>query len=492
MAKTEQKPPRKPGQAQSEAESLPLVDPEIASEPAEKPGFDPEEAAKRFQSQMNSIEEADWGTRAQIYLYRTEPIIDRTRGGDKKYIMCYHEPINEDKVLIEHGSGKYKAMLAFRKQGDGKADELAAWYFSILNPKFPPKIPPGEWLDDPRNKKWAWAKQYGAIDPTAPAPAAPSAIGDMVGAFQVFNQIEETASRRAKEAQPATPPAPAAPATDPMLAAMTLAEKLLTIRADNPMVTMMSEQLTAMRAELAAQRARSDMLTDKLSEKAKEADKPADPLLTIKTIFETFKSVRNEAADIMPGNGGRSRLGPWMEFFQPVLPSLMETLKPVAVAIAQQAMAPNPAQQHAAGQPQQPPNSMGRTGVYMPAPPPQPQDFGAFLDLITPRMLHFLRDYDDPAPSFASWLHDGWGETAQRAIDTIVSFGGPPALIAWYRTSKYWPAIAPIEPQFTEFLAAVIAWKPEPDESDAEEPTPPVDATAAPIIDLETDSEQGN
>jgi hypothetical protein len=65
-------------------------------------------------------------------------------------------------------------------------------------------------------------------------------------------------------------------------------------------------------------------------------------------------------------------------------------------------------------------------------------------------------------------------------------------LIAWYRTSKYWPAIAPIEPQFTEFLAAVIAWKPEPDESDAEEPTPPVDATAAPIIDLETDSEQGN
>ena len=141
MAKTEQKSPRKPGQAQSEAEALPLVDPEIASEPAEKPGFDPEEAAKRFQSQMNSIEEADWGTRAQIYLYRTEPIIDRTRGGDKKYIMCYHEPINEDKVLIEHGSGKYKAMLAFRKQGDGKADELAAWYFSILNPKFPPKIP---------------------------------------------------------------------------------------------------------------------------------------------------------------------------------------------------------------------------------------------------------------------------------------------------------------------------------------------------------------
>ena len=269
---------------------------------------------------------------------------------------------------------------------------------------------------------------------------------------------------------------------------MSLAKELLTIRADNPMVTMMSEQLTAMRAELAAQRARSDMLTDKLSEKAKEADKPADPLLTIKSIFDTFKSVRSEAAEIMPGNSGRSRLGPWMEFFQPVLPSLMETLKPVAVAIAQQAMAPNPAQQHAAG-----PAPQIQPSAYKPAAPaPQPQDFGAFLELITPRMLHFLRDYDDPAPSFASWLHDGWGDVAQRAVDTIVSLGGPPALIAWYRTSKYWPAIAPMEQEFTAFLADVIAWKPEPDESDADEPAPPADATAAPIIDLESNSEQGN
>jgi len=254
------------------------------------------------------------------------------------------------------------------------------------------------------------------------------------------------------------------------------------------MVTMMSEQLTAMRAELAAQRARSDLLTDKLSERAKETDKPADPLAMVKTIFETFKSVRNEAADIMPGSSGRSRLGPWMEFFQPVLPSLVETLRPVAIAIAQQAMAPNPAQQHAAG-----PAPQIQPSAPKPAtPPPPPQDFGAFLDLITPRMLHFLRDYDDPAPSFASWLHDGWGDVAQRAVDNIVALGGPPALIAWYQTSKYWPAIAPVEQEFSKFLADVIAWKPEPDESDAEEPTPPVEATDAPIIDLETDPEQGN
>ena len=480
MAKTAPRPPKEGPIAVEEAPPPPQIQTETAPPRAPR---DPEKSAATFWGRMKTISAADWGTRANVYLYRIEPITDRLRGGDKKYVMCYGEPISEDRVMIDQGSGRYKAILTFKKPAAESGDEMDSTYFDILNPKFPPKIPPGEWLDDPRNKKWAWAKQY--AEPTPGAPAAASAIGDMVGAFQVFNEIQKTTSENMKQNQP---PPPTAPAENPMVTAMSLAKELLTIRADNPMVTMMSEQLTAMRAELAAQRARSDMLTDKLSEKAKEADKPADPLLTIKSIFDTFKSVRSEAAEIMPGNSGRSRLGPWMEFFQPVLPSLMETLKPVAVAIAQQAMAPNPAQQHAAG-----PAPQIQPSAYKPAAPaPQPQDFGAFLELITPRMLHFLRDYDDPAPSFASWLHDGWGDVAQRAVDTIVSLGGPPALIAWYRTSKYWPAIAPMEQEFTAFLADVIAWKPEPDESDADEPAPPADATAAPIIDLESNSEQGN
>ena len=469
MAKIEPKLPRKPTRDQPPAELLPPSGSEIAPEPTEKPGFDPEEAAKRFQNQMNAVEEADWGTRAQIYLYRTEPIIDRTRGGDKKYIMCYHEPISEDKVLIEHGSGKYKAMLAFRKLGDGAANELAAWYFSILNPKFPPKIPPGEWLDDPRNKKWAWARQY--ADPVAATPAASSAIGEMVGAFQVFNEIEKTASQRAKENQPPAPP-PAAPTENPVAAALSIAKELLTIRADNPMVTMMSEQLTAMRGELSAQRERADRLMEKLAEKNEKAS-TSDPLATVKSIFDTFKSVREQAAEVMPSSGGgRSRLGPWMEFFQPVLPSVMEMLKPVAVALAQQSVQPNPA-------PQPQPNRVA------PVRPPQ-HDFAAFLDRLTPHMLHFLRDYDDAAEAFAQWFHDGYPE-AQGAVDTIVSVGGVPALIAWYKTSKYWPSIAPIEPAFTKFLADVIAWRPEPDE--AEETAAPADATEQPIIDLEAEAD---
>jgi hypothetical protein len=268
--------------------------------------------------------------------------------------------------------------------------------------------------------------------------------------------------------------APAAAAENPMVTAMGLAKELLTIRADNPMVTMMSEQLTAMRAELAAQRVRSDMLTDKLSEKAKQEDKPADPLQTIKSIFDTFKSVREQAADVMPSSGGRSRLGPWMEFFQPVLPGIVDMLKPVAVAIAQQGSQPNPA----------PRPQIQQT----PAAHPPQEDFGTFLDLITPRMFHFMRDYEDPAPEFASWFHDGWGPTAQRAVDTMAAMGGVPALMNYYRTSKHWPQISGIEPQFTRFLADVIAWRPETEEPE----TPPADATEQPVIDLEAEPAEAN
>jgi len=438
----------------------------IPGPPQEPPAPQKRDAPERgqtFWAAMKRVSSADWGARANIYLYRIEPITDRLRGGDKKYVMCYAEPISEDRIMTDQGSGRYKAILTFRKPASQTGDEIDAIYFDILNPRFPPKIPPGEWLDDPRNKKWAWAKQY--VDPPA---APPSQANTLIEAMQAVNEIRRTTVEETRQN------APAAPATDPMLAAMTLAEKLLTIRADNPMVTMMSEQLTAMRAELATQRARSDSLMDRLSEKNNAPAPTVDPLTAIKSIFDTFKSVRAEASEIMPSGGGRSRLGPWMEFFQPVLPSLMDLLKPVAAAVAQQAMQPNPA-----NGPQRIPQ----------AAPPQQQDFGAFLDLITPRMIHFLREYENPAPEFAAWLHDGWGETAQRAVDTIASMGGVPALIGWYKTSKYWPTLAPIEQQFTEFLNAVIAWHPEADEPEAK---PPIDATAEPVIDLESEPAETN
>jgi hypothetical protein len=419
-----------------------------------------------FFDKVAEIPKDDWGPRARIKIYRTEPSIDRVSLGKKRYVRDSLQPIDEDAIkrATWGGSGSYRLYLTYKAPNEREGKELDSVEVDILDTEYPPRLEPGEWLDLPENAKWKWAK--GLLEPPPPVPQTP--MSSIVEVMNATNEIRKTAIEEMRQA------APAAAAENPMVTAMGLAKELLTIRADNPMVTMMSEQLTAMRAELAAQRARSDMLTDKLSEKAKQEDKPADPLQTIKSIFDTFKSVREQAADVMPSSGGRSRLGPWMEFFQPVLPGIVDMLKPVAVAIAQQGSQPNPAPRP---QIQQTPS----------AHPPQ-EDFAVFLDLITPRMFHFLRDYEDPAPEFASWFHDGWGPTAQRAIDTINGMGGVPAVMNFYRASKHWPQISGIEPQFTKFLADVIAWRPETEEPE----TPPADATEQPVIDLEAEPAEGN
>jgi len=411
------------------------------------------------------IPKDDWGPRARIKIYRTEPSIDRVSLGKKRYVRDSLQPIDEDAIkrATWGGSGSYRLYLTYKAPNEREGKELDSVEVDILDTEYPPRLEPGEWLDLPENAKWKWAK--GLLEPPPPVPQTP--MSSIVEVMNATNEIRKTAIEEMRQA------APAAAAENPMVTAMGLAKELLTIRADNPMVTMMSEQLTAMRAELAAQRARSDMLTDKLSEKAKQEDKPADPLQTIKSIFDTFKSVREQAADVMPSSGGRSRLGPWMEFFQPVLPGIVDMLKPVAVAIAQQGSQPNPAPR---------PQIQQTPSAHFPQ-----EDFAVFLDLITPRMFHFLRDYEDPAPEFASWFHDGWGPTAQRAVDTINGMGGVPALMNFYRASKHWPQIVGIEPQFTQFLADVIAWKPE-----GEEPPPAqTDATKQPVIDLEAQPAEG-
>jgi len=426
----------------------------------------------RFFDRVHSIPSNDWlnkGGRAVIKVYRQEPISDRTQIGQGKMISVYGDgPIEEQGIKANHGSGKYLLYLNYQEPNHKQSTEIDSLSIEIWDPQAPPKMFEAEWIDDPKNKRWEWAKPFLMKPPAPPAPpASPSSMGEIVGAFQVFNEIQKTAS------QSATPP-PTAPATDPMLGAMGIVEKILSIKADNPMVSVLEKMLLSSQEEARAQRDRVDKLLEKLSEKNNAPEPKTDPLTTIKSIFDTFKSVREQAADVMPSSGGRSRLGPWMEFFQPVLPGIVDMLKPVAVAIAQQGSQPNPA----------PRPQIQQT----PAAHPPQEDFGAFLDLITPRMFHFMRDYEDPAPEFASWFHDGWGPTAQRAVDTMAAMGGVPALMNYYRASKHWPQISGIEPQFTKFLADVIAWRPETEEPE----TPPADATEQPVIDLEAEPAGAN
>src|SRR5208283_4215532 len=76
-----------------------------------------------FFKRLQKIAKEDWGPRYTLYLYRKEPITDRLRSGDFKYLRVYSEPITEDQIMVEFGSGKYKGTLNCKKPGEELGDE---------------------------------------------------------------------------------------------------------------------------------------------------------------------------------------------------------------------------------------------------------------------------------------------------------------------------------------------------------------------------------
>src|ERR1035437_7585278 len=154
MAKSTSRPPRKPTpidtstpfdapEADMSAAEAPPPE-QAASEPAKPNGQPKTPKVPTFIQTMNSVPKGDWGPRANIYLYRVEPVIDRTRSGDSKFVNVYAEPVSEDRVMADYGSGRYKLILNFRKPGAETGDVIDSTYMDILNMKYPPKTPLGK------------------------------------------------------------------------------------------------------------------------------------------------------------------------------------------------------------------------------------------------------------------------------------------------------------------------------------------------------------
>ena len=105
---------------------------------------------------LTGFTEDQWKYR-YVYLYRLYPITDRRAAGNPIWINKYPQPFNREDVLRDHGSGIYKAeLLESLPTQAGK--RLAVSIFQILNTDYPPKIPAGEWVDDPKNADWEWCR----------------------------------------------------------------------------------------------------------------------------------------------------------------------------------------------------------------------------------------------------------------------------------------------------------------------------------------------
>lgn len=435
-----------------------------------------------FFESLRKIALADWGSRYYLYLYRLEPVIDRLRSGETKYVMRYSEPVDEEKLMQEHGSGRYRLNLVGLKPATGANDgtEIGRYECDILNTKFPPKIPKGEWTDDPRNKKWAWAKE--PEPPPAPAVVAATAAGNVLDAMRTVSDIRREVREEMK-------PESDASKENPVATALSMAKDLLQMRADNPMVDILRDQMSALRTEMKEERDRGRELQDKLmhgkqgNETTSGVDTAIEFMNKLQPLIDKFGPKLTEAAGNVASRASRPR--PLEQMIELGLPILGDVLKPFANMIAMR-MAAGP--QAAPGYPPQAPPTTAPSiqppmNVATPTPAAEPPRLIQFLQ--TPIVLgafqsHF-KDYLETGggedgtdgSDFAYWVYKAAGEgplTDARAMGTT-------AILSMFKAAPQWPAIQKHELQLTAFIDQILGWK--PGDLEPEEEPQAVDLTEA-------------
>ena len=420
-----------------------------------------------FAENMAKVAKADWGPRANIYIYRTEPIIDRTRSGDPKYLDVYAHPVNEDRVMADFGSGRYKLILNFRKPGAATGDLIDSDYMDILNMKYPPKIPLGEWTDDPRNKKWAWAKEANGI-PTTPAPApASSGLETVVDVMRATNEMRRDIREEIQASAPVAPPPPLA-APDPF----DTAAKIMAMRANDPMMAVMMELLKNANTANEASRQREYEL---LRERATAA-----PAVPQKNILEQALELASNPEKLEPlkklasafGFGGTEATGrPGRTTGMDILNSLVQG--PAGEVLARGAaqllitipsmLQPNPATANGNGQPaaQQQPQVLPPVNQQPQQETPEQRIHRIGITITRPMIAEWFMK-DASGEQFAQWMNDSWPDDYN-----FIKLLGAENLIQRYRNSPVvWPAISFREKEFIAFIQEFCSWNPPKDEDE--------------------------
>ncbi len=434
-----------------------------------------------FFERVQNIPRADWGERAKIKVYRLAPLINRLVGSENKYVTIYREPINEEKIKHDHGSGRYRLYLNYKPPGQTE-QELDSTEFDILDPKYPPNVPPGEWIDDDRNKQWAWSRAPGM--PAAPPPPPPppaTGVGELVNVLRVAGDMRREIR---EEMQPNPPTAPVAPAPvalappDPF----DTAKKIMDMRGNDPMIALLMARMDAQDKAAEAARLREYELQKELRQQSNTTQAAALP----KTLIEQLKELgemktlmatvfgggtTGDGAPIRPGKLG------WLDFARETLPEIVNSkiLNSLADRIANGAAAP-PVQFNPAAA--QPVNGNGAA--------PSLDDTMKFVQaVVTPAMLEYFRCGEDGS-TFAAWIHDGYpGRVAE-----LQAFGEQRIyeLYKQHAPRGDWAQLTSRgEPAFALFIHQFCTWKPEPDD---EEPQGRP-AAASGIIDLDADEDKG-
>lgn len=359
-----------------------------------------------------------------VYVYRLAPITDRTAGGTVKYIQKYASRFDQETLKADFGSGRYRLQL--NRYGEkGQSKTVRTFEIDIEDMNFPPKVPPGEWLDDPRNKRWAWARNK----EQAPAAAADAWTPERVMKFvkelrpdvpqndqisitkAVLDAVKETRAELGAANNPASTVALLkeliliakpqdgerhAPPADP-LEILTKAKALFAGDSSktDAVVVLLTEQLKSAREDAAAardsaekERQRNHELQLKMMEqRANQAD-PMDMVEKVMNLQER-----------LGGNESRNWKEKLVDQGFQALPDILNAVKGMAYRRQEPAQQPRPQQaqphqqtQNPQPQVQQTPNPQPSGVEQMPQPPQDP-DIAMLLPILEQQGMRLVQAF---------------------------------------------------------------------------------------------------
>jgi hypothetical protein len=471
------------------------LDPEaIANAPEQEDSVPPQRGAGTrdpgtFFSRLHTdYTEADWREgRVICYLYRLQPVIDRTTSGQQHHFCAkYTAPIDIDDIMTEHGSGMYRMMLNYAQPGAVRGKCVDAALCRIFNQKYPPQIPAGEWMDDPRNKQWQWARQSAATaaqtQTATAAPADPIAFAERMLA-SVDRRVQQQVGSQQPQPNVLTGITPLleviAKATSPgtIIETMRSIQGLTTPQQENG-ETLMIKLLTEMNAQL---RQEVRELRDSVMNSAKSA--PGN-----KGIMEQLREL-GESRELLKGfvksMTGEAAPAGWDEVLPGMVKDIASEVLPAVPILIQGLFSRNAAPAPPAAAPPSivyPPSPQTNAAPSTPAASPAPPGLGSYLSTlaeIQPVLLRYV-NAGMSGGDFADWFEQLYGGLLFSQLTNL----GADRIVLAFRLSPVWPQLQAVESQFREFVADFCAWQPPADDNLTEAQPAPTDAADTQMEDL--------
>jgi hypothetical protein len=456
------------------------------------PNRETEDQKESFWEYLNGLSATDWESH-MLYVYMWDPIVDLTKGGrEAKYRKRYTSTINEESLKRDIGSGTYNLKLNKLESSSPRRERtIKEVVINIFDPDYPPNLPPGGWMDDPRNKEWAWAKPLLEKKWAVPSPAAVEGVPPYM--VQFMNEIRNEVNRRSDLNPSAKDQLMSSVVTilpallqqqnnanDPakVIEAMSKMRELFAPAAPAQDNTM----LTFLLAELKSSREQQTLLMTKLFEMKSESVKQPDPLSQVKTMAELITLVSGIVQPAAPKE-------PWQDVVESLGPEVLKTAQSIAGAFAMgQRPAPRPQPQPNPAQvinvqPQVQPQPVQAQPVQAqpvqtqpePAQPAQPE-----MDTQTRSMVYQVAVLATNALNLGmeggQFADQVCYKFSQAVYDKFIGSVAKEALLDRFKSvPEAWHLLQAFEGELPAFIDSFYAYATEPDEDDPKNISEPVE-----------------